>query len=440
MNENVNESENEMLEVKTTDNEKNSNSSQYHAYDYFKQHSSALFAIISAFVAIISLVLNFSAFLSTNSYLMYFKVDNVTYKASTQFVYLIAIALIFFTVIVIFQGFLSKTFDIYLPYKRKLILYKYYFKKIKKNIEYGKKMRTAIQKNLTDSFDSTDDNKKEQTEKDLKWLCNSAKEIESEYKSIKKDVRKWRIVYSILLVLSCVLVWFVLSIVSILLLSVASYEWDNILSSAMLYSISLVLIGALENWFLSCVLRVNRKKIKADAELNKKEILPLYSDLPEFPINSILDGNFKSFLSDSNCKRFIATIIFCLTLIVVVSSWSGSQSAKTQKSFFVLADNDQTYVLIYNNGESAILEKAEINGNNIIIDTTHQKIVSSIGLDMEKYEYNSVEIVRARKDSTADKIETAETNDVTETSETDETVEDTETTEPFDTTDIYGGN
>jgi hypothetical protein len=284
------------------------------------------------------------------------------------------------------------------------------------------------------------DDKITQTEENLTRLSESAKEIESEYKSIKKVVRKWRIVYYILLVLSCILVWSVLSIASILLLSIASYEWDNIISSAMIFSVLFVLIGALENWFFSCVLRVNRKKIKADANLDKKEVLPLYSDLPEFPISSILDGNFKSFLSDSNCKRFIATIMLCLTLVVMASSWSGVQSAKTQKAFFVLDDNDQTYVLIYNNGESAILEKAEINGNNIIIDTTHQKIVSSIGLDMEKYEYESVEIVRTRKDSTADKIETAETNDVPETSETDETVEDAETTEPFDTTDIYGGD
>lgn len=438
----MNENENEILEGKAepTNKEKLSNISQYHAYEYFKHHSSAFFAIASAVVAIISLVLNFAAFLSTNSYLMYFRVDNVAYRASIQFIYLFAISLIFFAVIILFQGFLSKTFDVYLPYKKKLLLYKYYFKKNKKDIEYGKKMRTAIRENLIETSDSIADDKKTQTEKNLTWLSESAKKIESEYKSIKKDVRKWRIAYYILLVLSCILVWGVLSIASILLLSIASYEWDNIISSAMIFSVLFVLIGALENWFLSCVLRVNRKKIKADANLDKKEVLPLYSDLPEFPISSILDGNFKSFLSDSNCKRFIATIMLCLTLVVMVSSWSGVQSAKTQKAFFVLDDNDQTYVLIYNNGESAILEKAEINGNNIIIDTTHQKIVSSIGLDMKKYEYESVEIVRTRKDSTADKIETAETNDVPETSETDETVEDAETTEPFDTTDIYGGD
>lgn len=436
----MNENENEMLEVKTTDKENQSNISQYRVYNYFKQHPSTFFATISAFIAIISIILTFSAFLSTNSYLMYFNVDNVTYKASNQFVYLTAIALIFFTVIILFQVFLSKTFNIYLPHKRKLLLYKYCFKNIKKDIKYNEKIRSSIQKSLNETFSDTTDNEKEKNEKELNLLCECAKKIKSKYKKARKNVLKMRIIYYIQLGLSCLLAGGVLSIVSILLLSIASYEWKNIISSAMVFSVVFILINVLENWFLSCVLGLNRKKIKADAKLDEEDIFSSYNDDSEFPIDSILNGNFKSFLSDSNCKRFIVTIIFCLILIVITFSWTGVQSAKTQKAFFVLDDNDQTYVLIYNNGESAILEKAEINGNNIIIDTTHQKIVSSIGLDMEKYEYESVEIVRTRKDSTADKIETAETNDVPETSETDETVEDAETTEPFDTTDIYGGD
>ena len=137
----MNENENEMLEGKAepTNKEKLSNISQYHAYEYFKQHSSAFFAIASAVVAIISLVLNFAAFLSTNSYLMYFRVDNVAYRASTQFIYLFAIALIFFAVIILFQGFLSKTFDVYLPYKKSCYYISITSKKSKRILSMARK-------------------------------------------------------------------------------------------------------------------------------------------------------------------------------------------------------------------------------------------------------------------------------------------------------------
>ena len=57
---NMHETDNEILqiEVKTEEDEK----TQYHIYEYFKQHSSAFWAAASAFIAAISIVLNFAAF------------------------------------------------------------------------------------------------------------------------------------------------------------------------------------------------------------------------------------------------------------------------------------------------------------------------------------------------------------------------------------------
>ena len=56
--------------------------SQHDVYDYFKEHPSVFFAATSAFIATISIILNFTVFLRTNSYLIYFQVDNVVYKST----------------------------------------------------------------------------------------------------------------------------------------------------------------------------------------------------------------------------------------------------------------------------------------------------------------------------------------------------------------------
>ena len=386
---------------------------QYRMYNYFKEHSSTFLAATSAFIAIISLVLNFAVFLSANSYLMYFKVDNVIYKSSTSFLYMFAITLILLTIIILLQGFLSKTFDSYLPYKKRFLLLKYYFKEIKSDIKSGKKLTAALQKSIDDSPDTFSEGDR----KELEGINESARELEGKYRSTKRKMNRNRLIYCVLIGLSCLLMWGVLSVVCALMLSIASYEWRQNVFFATIFSAILVLIPTVENWFLSCVLRLNKKKIKVDAELDYEKIILKYSDMPEFPITQVLSGKFKSFFNDSNCKRFVATVMCCLTILLFAASWSGSQNAETQKDFFIIELNEQTYALIYNNGENAVVEKAEINDGEITIDTTHQKIISAIDIDMQKHTFDNVYIVRTKRNNVGDQTESVENAESVETTD-----------------------
>jgi len=386
---------------------------QYRIYDYFKEHSSTFLAVASAFIAIISLVLNFAVFLSSNSYLMYFKVDNVIYKSSTSFLYMFSITLILLTIIILFQGFLSKTFDSYLPYKKRFLLLKYYFKEIKSDIKSGKKLRAVLKKNIDVSpgtFSKGD-------RKELEEINKSARELEGKYRSTKRNMNRNRLIYYVLIGLSCFLMWIILSVVCALVLSIASYEWKQNISSAMLSSAIFVLITTVENWFLSCALRLNKKKIKSDAELDHETIMLMYSDMPEFPITQVLSGKFKSFFNDSNCKRFVATVMCCLTIVLFAASWFGAQSAEAQRDFFIVEIDEQTYALIYNNGENAVVEKAEINDGEIIIDTTHQKTISAINIDMQKHTFDNVHIVRTKRNNVGDQTESVENAESVETTD-----------------------
>jgi len=377
--------------------------SQHDVYDYFKEHPSVFFAATSAFIATISIILNFTVFLRTNSYLIYFQVDNVVYKSSTPLVYSVAITLLFSTVLMLFQGFLSKTFENYLPYKRKFLLHKYSFKEIKKDIKRGNKLRKSIKKNMLCSHETASKNDTTvQVHKDLEWLNQDAKRIHHEYRSLIKTARKCKIVYHMLIGLSCFIAWLALVVVLTLVLSISLFEWDSITLAAMVFSAVIVVIIAVIYWFFLCILRLNKKKIQADMKIELKDRLSLYDDLPDIPISSLLGGRIKDVFTDKNVKNFISTVAICLTVLIFVSTRSGSQSASTQKDFFVVYIDEQAYVLIYNNGENAVFEKVDIYDHTLVIDTTYQKIMPLNNIDMTKQRFDNVEVLRIEDKSCND--------------------------------------
>ena len=383
-----------MLEEKTLNDELQDDLPSYHIYEYFKDHPSVFFAIMSTAVAAITLILNFTAFLSKNSYLSYFGVDNVLYKPSTQFVSFIAITMIYTATLLLFQGFLSITFESYLPYRRELLKNKYLLMNIKAGIKERKREIKRIKKELlffTDaSFDESETTK---TLKQLDQLLKKDKQLESERLSVKKAITRRSLVYIFPIIITCITIWMILCIATIILLSMSIFDWDIIIRASAILSALSVAFFTIENWFLSCVLWDDKKTLKRNAKY-EIDYTPTYHELPEFPINTIFRGNVKSLLSDSNCKRIIGLVILCLLMIIIVSSWSGSQSALNQKEFYVIDIDNQKYVLIYNNGENAILEEAEIKGDSLIINTTHQVIIPSNNLNMQKYIFDSVRIKR----------------------------------------------
>lgn len=392
-----------IAEKETSIEESSADVSRYKIYDYLKEYPSIFFAATSAFIAMISIILNFTVFLRTNSYLMYFQVDNVLYKSSTPLVYSVAITLLFSTVLMLFQGFLSKTFENYLPYKRKFLLYKYSFKEIRNGIKYGSKLRKSIKKNILCSNETAlKNNNMDQTHIDLEWLNQDAKRIQHEYKSVIKTARKCRMVYHMLIGLSCLIAWLALVVVLALVLSISLCEWDSITSAAMVFSAVIVVLIAVIYWFFLCVLRLNKKKIKEDMKIELKDRLSLYNDLPDIPISSLFGGRIKDVFTDKNVKNFISTVSICLTVLIFVSTRSGSQSASSQKDFFVVDIDEQVYVLIYNNGENAVFEKVDIYDHTLVVDTTYQKIMPLNNIDMTRQRFDNVEVLRIEDKSCND--------------------------------------
>ena len=382
------------VETKTLNSSNKNNDVTYRIFDYFKEHPSLFITTISTFVAIISVALNLIAYLGDNSYLKYFNVSVNIYKQSVGFIYFLAIALVFFIVIIVFNRFIYKTFENYSPYKRVFLLYKYLLKNIKIEKKKFKKMNRKIEASLFDlSKKYLNKSESRSLKKDLRKEFN---EIENEnVKTKKRDALKLRIFYYLIISLSCSFAWFVLAIVYALMLSFATFDWAEAAKSAIVVSTIYVLISSIEYWLLTCVLGINRKEIKTCAQPgNVNGFLEKYYYPDKFPINEFFDGNFRSIFNDSNLKRLVSATVLSLSFLMFLAPYSNLKGASSQKDFFVVDIEKQTYVVIYNNGENAILEKAEIIENCIIIDTNHQKMISSQNVDMRKYIFENVDLIR----------------------------------------------
>lgn len=385
-----------VVEMNSTISNNETKNNRYSIYDYFKEHPSFCITIISIFAAVISVLLNLIAFLNANTYLTYFNVDSIFYKQSNLFIYFFAMVLIFFVVIIVFQAFISKTFESYLSHKRFLLLHKYALKGIKKDEKEFKRRHKKAKHDLAKKSKKLMQNDSlAETEKLLEEAKSDLKKTHKEYIEVRKTTLMTRFVCRLLVAISCLITWIMLIIIYALMLSFVTYDLKGNALSALLFSTIYVLVCAIENWFLTCVIRIKRKEIKADIEIDAKSRLEKYGNLDEFPIGALFSGNIRSIFNNSNFKRIILAVVLCLVILMFSSVYIGSKSASNQKSFFVVDIDNQTYAMIYNNGENAILEKAEMTDDGIVIDINHQKVISSQNVDMKKYVFEKVDIVRS---------------------------------------------
>lgn len=365
----------------------------HNLYDYFKEHPSLFITFTSGAVAVISVALKLIAFLGDNSYLSYFNVNMNIYKQSIGFIYFFAIALAFFVVVMVFQSFISKTFENYLPYKRIFLLYKYSLKKIKneknKLRKENKQFKYNLFKLINDKFE------KKESKRIKKDLSKKFKNLENNCSEIKREIQKYRLFLCLIIGMSCIFAWIVLVVIYSIMLSFATFDWNVTLKSVVTSSTVYVLIYSLGSWLSICVIGINRKEIKRYTQSDKiSEFAQKYHCSEAFPIREIFDGNMRSVFNDSNLRRLVSAIIISLVVLIFLSAYAGTKSAANQKDFFVVNVENQTYVMIYNNGENMIIEKAEITDNGIVIDTNHQRMISSQNIDMKKYVFEKVDVIR----------------------------------------------
>lgn len=368
---------------------------KYSIFNYFKEHPSFFIAIASALVAIISFALQFTTFLTLNSYLYYFDFNNEVATASSKFTYFIATSFAYVISLFAINGLFSKTFDFYVTQKRKILYFKYTLKAIRKEHNVNNRVIKArlrkIKKNKILQNCEHERLAVEQTKEDL---CKKERIFREKYNQFRKDILFERILGWISVILSFLVAWLVIAVICFLMFSINMHEWTYLLKAAAFLSIIIVSVNTLISWFFYCELKISRKSIKKDAIDDSSEKYFADNALISHPLVALIKGNVKTFFSDANCKRAILGIISSLMLLMFLLSRSGIESASNQRSFYIVQHEEVTYAVIYINSDSLLLEKAEIDGTNLCIDTREQKIIERNGVVMKKYVFDSVELIK----------------------------------------------
>lgn len=373
-----------------SDVENGEDKNEYIVFDYFKDHPSLLVAVLPMFFALVSVILKFCGFLAIKSYVSYFGIEEQVPKTTQNFIYLFAIAIVYFIVIIMFQGFINKTFETYLPYKKLFLFYRYYLRNAKTKQKRDKKKLKSAKKKLN-KLNNPPEYQKEikGIEEDMEFIEEQMERTSFEIKSLSKKLLYVRFLFWIIIGLSCLLAGLVLCAAFYTLLSLSGLSEKYLLTHSGVTIGLCVLVCSVFNWIvIEC--KIKRKEIKKEVELDEETSSDL--DLPSMPIVNILRGNLKQWFSDVNCKRVLAIAFVCLFFILFSSSLGGVETAEQKTDFFVVNSDNETYAVIYIDDDMLILEKAIVSGNHIVIDTTCRKVIDSKGISMQKYSFEDVKL------------------------------------------------
>lgn len=364
---------------------------EYKVFNYCKEHPSLLVAVLPIFFALISVILKFCSFLTTKSYVSYFGVDELVPKTTQSFIYLFAIAIIFYVVTIVFQGFISKTFEAYTPYKKRFLLYRYSLRKNKKELKRNKKILKIAKRKVK----KLKKNKKAQEElKDIEEKIKTVEEklvsTSSELKQLEKSVLANRIIYVLIVGMSCLFAGVILFVALYTLLSLGGLAGGNLLIRSGVIVGTYILTYSSINWFTLNVFKIKRKNIKKDAE--EKAGFSTYSDFPSMPLERIIKGDIKQWFSDNNCKKILATTLLCFVVFVFASPLSGTKTAEQKTDYFIVCNDNETYAVVYIDDDMLILEKATIMEKRIEIDTTNRMVIEPNGISMQKYSFEEVKV------------------------------------------------
>lgn len=388
-------------------------------YNYFKDHPSVLIAAVSALVAVLTVALNYINFVNINAYLSFFEIEYTGAVTTPQIRYFFAIAAGFLVVLVISQSFISRTFEAYTPYKRRFLLCKYAKRSAKKKIKEVQRIYKEY-KTQTESY-----SKAEQDE--IEHNCQDAQEAFEKLTYHYKKMKKRRKMYQLLIGISCFITWLLMFLVSLLMFAVVIPQITQAMLFAALASLLYTGVAATVNWGLYCVIQIKRKQIKQDVEKDESEQVLSYDEFPTIPITTAVNFDIRKALTNTTWKLAMITTVAVLLSSTFMSSTLGTKTAETKNAFFIITREDVDYAVIYTDGDTAILEKATIQDDQITIDTSDQMMISLSGVPMKKQVFEEVNLIPLKK--SIKKEETVTDPATTQNAETDKTTSTTISTQ-----------
>lgn len=314
------------------------NERQYSIYNYFKNHPAFLVTCVSAFVAVVSFLLNFAASQYTNSFLRYWMVDTgYAQENSAELLYSCLFSLIYMFVIVVVHQIMSSTARAYGFYNRILSALKWHYKDAKKDLRGIKKIIKKHRKTLKALIKLPGEDKTqligeiEKRKQEYKALTISVDDLTT----LKRKCMLWLVCNVIITILLMYL--FLLFVVYLMV------SWNSENPGASPTIVTGFLVGVF--LFLYIVPTHKKSKVrkaqKSEFSIKRLEEEIQHADQYHFPIIDILNGSIKSFLSNKSIRQMLFAVIVLVGLFVTTYSTAGKEAAEKLQVFPIYTDETE---------------------------------------------------------------------------------------------------
>lgn len=346
-------------------------------YDYMKEHPSILISCFSAITIVISFIFNGVLYLNELKYFAFWGIDNNYINViSVNNLYFLVAACIFYLVNTLVQQILLDTYE-KISTVISIIVY----------IKYQIKLETKKQnRNVTNSKKNyaTPESVQEKSMTDINSL-----------KQAKNDMCKYlfKIIRINIFVFGCVL-----------FLSAFLFLWTTQVNM----KIELILLLSLGNVIIStmlpCILiyvfrqRAKNKKIREHISKGQFEdglLMNLINEVDtDFLLIKLSDIRTKSFFSKDAIRNILFNIIMLLIYILIAVYPIYQDMTVDKKTFNVVTEGSQQYVIMYKEDKAYYLKEAKIVDNNISINISKQRIIVSDDVSYETIEFENVKRIK----------------------------------------------
>ena len=359
---------------------------KYRVYNYMKEHTTVLVACVSAFVAVVSFLVNFAVDQYSNAYLRYWMIDTV-YKMDhdTGLFHRFILTVLYIGVIIFIHQIMTKTASAFGYYHKFLSALRWNYKgkkKIRRRIKHQVR-RVVRQNRRLAKIDH--DHVGSALFSEIESLKNQQQRIDSEIREIgclKFTCDVWigiNVLISALIMFA--IVWFVVYLV----------QFNNTGKGGVgpvIFSVLMVLCEFILYFFPVCCARKADKRKEFGIEELQKEIEQ--ANHYSFPIVWLFEVEIKELLSDLKIRQLLVAVLLIFAVLIGTYISAGKNSAMRMKEFPICADETGTYAVVYNNGESLVLKSVEISENQIEIDVRKQKVVSATDVSYQIHTFETV--------------------------------------------------
>ena len=369
--------------------------SHYSVFEYLKKQPALLTAVVSAVVIVVAFVMNLSVYSRTYRYLVYwgFSSDCISVSATNR-VYVLVVMFIYALIQMGIQLFLDKTFTVYADYRSLTLCLGQMHKLRRKRMRRSRRRiwNIKIKLFLIKIINKTNKNIYENFNNEIIKITNENRDFYAEEKRIKKEIHNLRVLSIRSLVPSLLLVMLVAYITILILTSFTGLR----------FGVTFILAGVFVTYILGLIFLlsyfekirpIKRKIRKVKNECDKLDAIMLELDEEkkrEYPIIEMSTQDPLHWVTNMNLLRMLFYVVFACLFVFLLSTFSAHIDTYNKKEFQITVLDEQEYVIIYRDENTYYMNEAIVNGTNIAIDTTKQRIVNLEDISYEVIEFSEV--------------------------------------------------